>query len=169
MNAQLVSMNNGLVSICKGMFFDSGGKEANYGSDEQFTLTIFPEKSSMLTSLTFYEFDLNDDDFLYEHWIMYFTYNREEANSYAKYLLNKKFTTKNILNNTLTFDEIKNYVSSLQKTVKYWFYLHNPAFSPYSDETKEWLQKLNRLKMGAFSPLLISVLSQHNEEDIYKT
>ncbi len=64
MNAQLVSMNNGLVSICKGMFFDSGGKEANYGSDEQFTLTIFPEKSSMLTSLTFYEFDLNDDDFL---------------------------------------------------------------------------------------------------------
>lgn len=108
---------------------------------------------------------LNDDDFLYEHWIMYFTYNREEANSYAKYLLNKKFTTKNILNNTLTFDEIKNYVSSLQKTVKYWFYLHNPAFSPYSDETKEWLQKLNRLKMGAFSPLLISVLSQHNEED----
>jgi len=63
-NAQLVSMSDGSVNICEGMFFDSGGKEHNYGSDEQFTLTIFPEKASLLTRLIFYEFDLNEDDYL---------------------------------------------------------------------------------------------------------
>lgn len=64
MNAQLVSMIDGSLNICKGMFFDSGGKEENYGSDEQFTLTIYPVKAAMLTSLIFYEFDLGEDAYL---------------------------------------------------------------------------------------------------------
>ena len=106
------------------------------------------------------ESKLEDDDFLRDHWVMYFKYNRSESESYAKYLLTEKFTTRNILENQIGFEDIRRYVNSLQKIVKYWFWIYNPSFSNYNEETKEWLSKLNRLNMGAFAPLLIAVTSK---------
>ena len=53
---------------------------------------------------------LKDDDFLRDHWIMYFTYDRNESKSYAKYLLNEKFTIKNFLNQSIDFKEIQKYI-----------------------------------------------------------
>ena len=111
------------------------------------------------------ESKLEDDDFLRDHWVMYFKYNRSESESYAKYLLTEKFTTRNILENQIGFEDIRRYVNSLQKIVKYWFWIHNPSFSNYNEETKEWLSKLNRLNMGAFAPLLIAVTSKSNEQE----
>lgn len=108
---------------------------------------------------------LDDDAFLRDHWIMYFTYDRSVGEAYAKFLLNEYFTVKNLVTGKIDFEKIKNYTNSLQETVKYWFYLHTPSFSPYSDETKEWLQKINRLRMGAFAPLLMAVISKDNEKD----
>lgn len=108
---------------------------------------------------------MDDDDFLRNHWIMYFKYDRKESGSYAKYLLNKKFTAKKAIKNILNFDEIKNYIDSLSKSVKSWFYLLNPQFSTYTDETKEWIQKLNRIGMSAFPPLFMASMVKCSENE----
>lgn len=39
---------------------------------------------------------LNDDDFLVAHWIMYFQYTRQKGDDYIRFLLDEKFTPKNI-------------------------------------------------------------------------
>ncbi|WP_151900467.1 DUF262 domain-containing protein [Sulfurimonas hydrogeniphila] len=108
---------------------------------------------------------MDDDDFLRNHWIMYFKYDRNEANAYAKFLLNKKFTAKETIEGNVTLDDIKKYIDSLSDSVKSWFYISNPEFSTYTDETKEWLQKLNRVGMGAFPPLIMASMAKHDEED----
>ena len=109
---------------------------------------------------------LDDDDFLKNHWIMYFQYNRRESASYAKFLLNKKFTPKNILNENLSLSDMKSYIDSLSKAVKSWFYLFNPEFSDYEEETIEWMQKLNRLGMSAFPPLLMAGMIKCEEDKV---
>ncbi len=38
-----VFMGDGSVTSCEGTFFDSGGPEGDYGNDENFTLTFYPE------------------------------------------------------------------------------------------------------------------------------
>ncbi|MEA2104902.1 MAG: DUF262 domain-containing protein, partial [Candidatus Cloacimonadota bacterium] len=108
---------------------------------------------------------LDDDDFLRNHWIMYFKYDRKQSAAYAKFLLNEKFTSKNALNGELKISDIKEYIDSLSKSIKSWFYLYNPEFSTYSDETKEWIQKLNRLGMSAFPPLIMAVMTKCSEDE----
>lgn len=108
---------------------------------------------------------LDDDFFLYNHWIMYFKYDRNESESYARFLLNEMFTARAVLANQLTISEIKEYIESLSVSVRIWYYLHNPGNAQYSEETMEWLQKLNRLGMGAFAPLLMAVLSREADEN----
>jgi uncharacterized protein with ParB-like and HNH nuclease domain len=107
---------------------------------------------------------LDDDEFLRNHWIMYYKYDRKESGSYAKYLLNKKFTAKKAIKNELKFNEVKNYIDSLSKSVKSWFYLYNPQYSMYTDETKEWIQKLNRIGMSAFPPLFMASMTECSEK-----
>lgn len=43
---------------------------------------------------------LHDDDFLAAHWIMYFKYTRKKSDDYIKYLLEEKFTPRNIFDRT---------------------------------------------------------------------
>lgn len=109
---------------------------------------------------------LNDDDFLKVHWIIYFKYNRKEADSYAKFLLNEHFTTKQVLENKISLTDIQEYAHSLQELVKHWFYLHNPELSRFDNEIKEWLFKLNRIGMRAFAPLLtVALYKDQNNQD----
>lgn len=111
---------------------------------------------------------LDDDAFLFDHWVMYFgKYNRNEAASYAKYLLNEHFIASNIFKekDAITEEDIRKYVQSLQKSIKYWFYIYNPSNSDYSNEIKEWLYKVNRLKPRHFSPLLMSVMQEEPDEN----
>ena len=114
---------------------------------------------------------LDDDDFLFNHWIMYYTYNRSGSEMYADYLLKKQFTTKNIGEgpDNVSFKSIKDYIDSLADCVKQWFYLHNIQYSNYSNKIKEMVQKLERLKMYAFPPMIMAVFKkENNESDIYK-
>jgi uncharacterized protein with ParB-like and HNH nuclease domain len=124
---------------------------------------------------TIYEFlgknkhnPMDDDEFLRNHWIMYYKYDRKESNSYAKYLLNKKFTAKNTIAGKIELKDIKEYIDSLSKSVKSWFYLFNPQFSNYSDTTKEWLEKLNRIGMSAFPPLFMASMTNSEESEFLK-
>jgi uncharacterized protein with ParB-like and HNH nuclease domain len=111
---------------------------------------------------------LDDDVFLRDHWIMYFKYNRKEAGSYAKFLLNRYFSAKNLIYGSdkkvqIGFFEIQSYIDSLAEAVKIWFYIFNPSHSSFSEDVKEWLQKLNRLGFGAFVPLIMAIMIKEKD------
>jgi uncharacterized protein with ParB-like and HNH nuclease domain len=107
---------------------------------------------------------LEDDNFLKDHWIMYFKYDRKESETYAKFLLNDYFTSKNLLTGQISFNDIQLYVESISKSVKNWFYTFNPAQSKYQEETKLWLERLNRVGFGAFRPLIMAVMTKETNE-----
>lgn len=107
---------------------------------------------------------LDDDDFLKDHWIMYFGYDRGEAGACTNYLLKKHFIPKNIFVDSesehhISIDKIDDYVSSLAKSVKIWFYIFNPSQSDstFCNQSTEWLVKLNRIGFKAFVPLIMAV------------
>ena len=108
---------------------------------------------------------LDDDEFLYNHWIMYYTYDRSQSDAYADFLLKKNFTAKNVISGKVSITNIKDYIDSLAKCVKQWFYIHNIQESNYSDRIKEYIQKLERVGMGAFPPMIMAVFTKETQED----
>ena len=152
---------------------------------------------------------LSDDDFLREHWIIYFTYTRKRGDDYIRYLLNK-FSAKNVFekkpvvveveqeahSDLSEFDEdeaseeeydyesvdqtdeqislklepgeIANYVNSLKDMAKYWY----DTFFPYESSTltpdeKLWIDRINRIGIGYFRPLITVAISKvRNETDL---
>lgn len=109
---------------------------------------------------------LDDDVFLFNHWIMYFTYNRSQANSYARFLLKENFTSRNVLCGKVSINDIKTYIGSLSKCVKAWFYMFNIHYSHYSDKIKEHVQKLERVGWGAFRPIIMAVFTKESNEEL---
>ncbi len=148
---------------------------------------------------------LSDDDFLRDHWIIYYTYSRKKGDDYIRFLFNK-FSPKNIFeketiliseppedederadsdeddfddennnystnsverkDNTeekLSPEEIADYVGSLKDMAKYWCYTFFPEKSELSEEEKLWINKLNRIGMGYFRPLVAVVISRYEE------
>ncbi len=107
---------------------------------------------------------LNENLFLRNHWTMYFKYSRNKGDDYIKYLLNDKFTARNVTHpkksgDQVTVAEISDYVTSLQESIRHWFYIHNPYFSltDYKDEeNKLLLDRLQRLSFRAFRPLILA-------------
>ncbi|ENX11169.1 hypothetical protein F895_03862 [Acinetobacter sp. CIP 64.2] len=107
---------------------------------------------------------LPDDEFLKNHWIMYFTYSRDKGDDYKKFLLDKKFNARGITSPkkgeaSLKIEEIQGYVASLQQSAMNWFYLHNPYFpiaNSLSDDEQLWLDRLGRLGFSAFRPLILA-------------
>ncbi|NUF37568.1 DUF262 domain-containing protein [Acinetobacter lactucae] len=107
---------------------------------------------------------LPDDEFLKNHWIMYFKYSRDKGDDYKKFLLDEKFNARCITHpknaeDTLKIEEIQGYVASLQQSVMNWFYLHNPYFpigNNLSDNEQLWLDRLGRLGFNAFRPLILA-------------
>ncbi len=132
---------------------------------------------------------LSDDEFLRAHWIIYFSYSRRTGTDYIDYLL-KKFSAKNIfkkktvgvgkapdtasdgsknetnpedseLSSTLLPTEISEYVNSLKNMAKYWYDSFFPYENPLlSQEEKLWIDRLNRLGIGYFRPLVTVSLCQ---------
>ncbi|NMA30685.1 MAG: DUF262 domain-containing protein, partial [Candidatus Methanofastidiosa archaeon] len=65
-----------------------------------------------------------------------------------------------ILISKLIPKEINNYVNSLKEISKHWYYTYFPYDSDeLSDEEKQWLNKLNRIGIGYFRPLVAMALS----------
>ena len=128
------------------------------------------EKNSLRTNInnawkTVYEYlgknkekPLDDDDFLKNHWILYFHYSRDVADQYSKFLLDEFFTPKKVIDKELSLHEIQKYILSIQGCVKTWYYIHNPSDSDYTEKTNKWLIKLNNLGFRAFSPLTMGIL-----------
>jgi hypothetical protein len=57
---------------------------------------------------------LDDDEFLRAHWIVFFAYDKDEADPLTQFLLNKYFTTERLDSGKLTLKDVKRYVDSLQ-------------------------------------------------------
>ena len=102
---------------------------------------------------------LNDDDFLRAHWIMYYSYVKEDLWEYASVLLNRKFTAKSVLDGALKAADLLTYVRSIQSSVRKWHAMHFPTVADgIPAETKPWLERLSRLRWGAFGPLVMAAL-----------
>ena len=132
---------------------------------------------------TIYEFlgknpesPLADNDFLRNHWTMYFKYSRRKGDDYINFLLDDKFTARNVTHpkkpeDQLTVDEIDQYVTNLQQSARPWFYIHNPFYQEGAalgdDSNKVLLDRLIRLSFRAFKPLLLATyVSKQSLEDI---
>jgi len=107
---------------------------------------------------------LSDNLFLRNHWTMYFKYTRRKGDDYINFLLNEKFNARNITHpktadDALKIEEISEYVKSLQQSIIYWFYIHNPFFDQsdnLTDLQRSWLDRLERLSFRSFKPLILS-------------
>lgn len=105
----------------------------------------------------------NEDDFLKEHWIMYFTYDRSISEPAKNYLLKELFTANKALKNCLTAKDIEEYIGSLQESVKQWAKIVKAEHE--NEEIKIWFEKLHRLKWGAFRPLTMAILQKETDEN----
>lgn len=96
---------------------------------------------------------------------MYYTYDRSQSDVYADFLLKKKFTSKNVISEHISIKDIKDYIDSLAKCVKQWFFIYNIQYSSYSNRIKEHIQKLERVGMGAFPPMIMAVFTKESQEE----
>lgn len=55
--------------------------------------------------------------------------------------------------------EISAYVNSLKNVAKYWFYTFFPDLSDLTHEEKVWIERLNRVGIGYFRPLIAASLT----------
>ncbi len=60
--------------------------------------------------------------------------------------------------------EIKNYVLSLKNCALHWFHSYFPRLSDLNEEVKEALDRLNRIGMGYFRPLVMSILKNVDDD-----
>lgn len=130
---------------------------------------------------------LDDDRFLLTHYVVYFgktmldeeqveepiRYRRFYRADYASDLLEKRFIPKNLATDApederVTLADVYKYVSSLQEAIETWFKMHNPVLSDFATDPKIWLDKLNRLGMDQFQPLILAFL-QHVSSDAKRT
>lgn len=129
---------------------------------------------------------LNDDEYLKNHWTLYFKYSRNKGEDYIKFLLGQYFNPKavygikrtnaytedesfdeeHIPEEIITYDEmdgilhpteIKDYVDSLKDVAKYWYFSFNPSECDFfTKEEIKWLEKLNRIGINYFRTLVVA-------------
>jgi hypothetical protein len=110
---------------------------------------------------------LDDDEFLRAHWIVFFGYDKDEADPLTEFLLNKHFTAERLKSKKLTLAGIQAYADSLQVSVRVWQQLHFPENQGalLDGDVTRALVRLKRLGFGVLRPLLLAVLSTEPEPD----
>jgi len=75
--------------------------------------------------------------------------------------------TEMVVVSKLAPTEISDYVNSLKAMAEYWYYSFFPNESDIlSEEEKVWIDKLNRVGIGYFRPLVVSVLASTNRTSV---
>jgi hypothetical protein len=105
---------------------------------------------------------LDDDEFLRAHWIVFFGYDKDEADPLTQFLLNKHFTTECLDGGKLSLNDIQNYADSLQVSARVWQRLHFPEDLEklLGKKVTKALTRLKRLGFGVLRPLLLAALSK---------
>ena len=67
----------------------------------------------------------------------------------------------------LQSNEIREYVKSLKESSLHWFHTYHPEMHDNNlrEEEIEWIQRLNRLGMAYFRPLLMAILKKYSDSD----
>lgn len=131
---------------------------------------------------------LNDDDYLRNHWSLFYKYSRTSGDDYIRDLLGARFVAKavyglkrsymqiiesenaegdlieeeNPLETTDLLDptEIRDYVASLKTIAKFWYYSFNSEENKeLSDEEIEWIRKLNRIGINYYRTLVVASMA----------
>ena len=71
----------------------------------------------------------------------------------------EEVTTTELSNSKLQPFEIDAYVRSLKESAKYWYYTFFPWESNLTNIEKQWLDRLNRIGIGYFRPLVTAALT----------
>ena len=61
--------------------------------------------------------------------------------------------------------EIRDYVKSLKASSVHWFHTFHPEMDDLSEKEIEWIQRLNRLGVSYFRPLLMAILKKYDDPD----
>ncbi len=131
---------------------------------------------------------LNDDEYLRNHWSLFYKYSRTSGDDYIKDLLGVRFVAKavyglkrsytqiiesenaegdlveeeNPLETTDLLDptEIRDYVASLKSLAKFWYYSFNPEQNPeLNPDEIEWIRKLNRIGINYYRTLVVASMA----------
>lgn len=110
---------------------------------------------------------LNDDDFLSDHLIMYYTYSKgmpfkDELLRKHMIFVDKEGDKDGIKES----DDIASYIESLKTAVVVWTYLQYPEFFDGDIEIKVWLYKMELLEYKSFLPLTMAVFIKYQKGDI---
>ena len=112
---------------------------------------------------------LNDDEFLRNHFYMYYGYDTDTASVVDRILLEDKFTAKDALSRKISFEDIEKYTTSLEKAAVNWFRIKNPIHpeARFSPEVALWLEKLRRENYPPFFVCLMTVLIKKVSDNIF--
>ena len=110
---------------------------------------------------------LDDDEFLRSHWIVFFGYDKDEADPLTRFLLNTHFTPERLDSGDLTLNEIQAYVDHLQVSARVWQRMHFPRNHQdvLGDKVTSALLRIGRLGFGVLKPLLLAALATEPREE----
>lgn len=111
---------------------------------------------------------LDDDEFLRAHWIVFFGYDKDEADPLTQFLLNRHFTSERLDEGKLSLDDIQKYADSLQVSARIWQQLHFPDAHEaiLGKQLAPALIRLKRLGFGVLRPLLLVALSNDSPSSV---
>jgi len=137
---------------------------------------------------------LDDDEFLYHHYILYFKSFPKPTdaelipgmenlptrvlipgvgrNEHKKVLIDDIFSAKPLNDKSRTHQVtavfIKDYVSSLKQSVETWYKIHNPEESNYHVDIRKWLSRINKIPSWVSTRVLL-LEALNNKFTIAKT
>ncbi len=125
---------------------------------------------------------LDDDEFLYSHFNLYFEAQTVhhpvhgeiiiniDKRKYKNYLLEDVFTQKSLtgIDSKLTLNGtfINNYVSSLKDSVEHWHSIFNPSVEKLGEQVAFWMETLHKNPkwMGSGSALILAFFRSTSDE-----
>jgi hypothetical protein len=116
--------------------------------------------------------DLDEDEFLRIHWIMYFRHQQKgyelgNLSEMESDLLDDRFTKRRVRNGQLVAEDIYKYVENLGVSVRKWFELNFPshAASSLPKKVHDWVERINMLRpQSLFRPIILALLQKTHSE-----
>jgi hypothetical protein len=111
---------------------------------------------------------LDEEEFLQNHCMMFFSDEETRTDQFFSFLLNKHFVARNTLSpqssSKVGYEELGAYVDSISISISRWFYMLNPFLSDYREMTKDSLNRVKRQGAESFKPLILAAMVKNVPE-----